>query len=88
MSFHAGLQLTLDVSLEEKDGWVKENRNGEKSYYRKPKEGNHLKMAETERGRTDPSQSWLKIASQLFKSTHTQTLLLLDDILYKKKSLF
>lgn len=30
MSFHAGLQLTLDVSLEEKDGWVKENRNGEK----------------------------------------------------------
>lgn len=55
MSFHAGLQLTQDVSLEEKDGWVKENRNGEKSYYRKPKEGNHLKMAETERGRTDPS---------------------------------
>lgn len=32
-----------------KDGWVEENRNGEKSNYRK-QERNYLKMTETERG--------------------------------------
>lgn len=30
MSFHASLQLTLEMSSEAKDGWVEENRNGDK----------------------------------------------------------
>lgn len=30
MSFNASLQLTLEMSSEGKDGWVEENRNGDK----------------------------------------------------------
>lgn len=44
MPFHAALQLMLQISLEGKDGWVEENRNGEKSDYRKSKGGNYIKV--------------------------------------------
>lgn len=61
----------LEIILEGKDGWVEENRNGEKSNYRKPKEGNYLKKAETERGRIDPS----RVSTELVENCITTILM-------------
>lgn len=40
----------LVISLEGKDGWVEENRKGEKSNYRRLKERNDLKNGRNREG--------------------------------------
>jgi len=89
MSYHARLQVMLEISLEGKDEWIAENRK-EKNQITEHKEGNYLKMAETE-GKNQPfivATELLKFALQLFKCTSTQTLLILNYNLYQKHSLF